>query len=88
MQFRPPPPPQVRDEHPVRRPSRSDRDCPLDTARDRCLRHASGTAVDDGEAQLGDDCTGLRAGEIRPQWPPASLASRRSWRSPKQTLPS
>jgi transposase len=37
MQFRPPLPLEVRGVRPVQRPPRSDRDCPLDTARDRCL---------------------------------------------------
>jgi hypothetical protein len=36
MQFRPPPPLQVKGRRPAHRPSRSHRGCPLDTARDRC----------------------------------------------------
>jgi hypothetical protein len=37
-------PRQVRDAPPAQRPPRSDRDCPLDTAGDRCLWHVAGTA--------------------------------------------
>jgi hypothetical protein len=44
MQFRPSPPPEVRDVRPAQRSSPSDRDCPLDTARDRCLWHVGGTS--------------------------------------------
>jgi hypothetical protein len=44
MQFRLPPPPQVRDRRPDQRPSPSDRDCSLDTARARSFWHADGTA--------------------------------------------
>jgi DDE superfamily endonuclease len=44
MQFRPAPPPQVRAGSPAHRAPPSDRDCPLATARDRCLWHAGGTA--------------------------------------------
>jgi hypothetical protein len=51
MQFRPPPPPQVRGARPAHRPPRSNRDCPLDTARARSLRHAGGTT---GESITGD----------------------------------
>lgn len=42
--FGPPPPPQVRDVRPAYWRLCSDRDCPLDTADDRCLWHAGGTA--------------------------------------------
>jgi hypothetical protein len=49
MQVRPPPPPQVRDACQVQRPSVSDRDCPPDTARDRCLWHVGGTAGEDDD---------------------------------------
>jgi hypothetical protein len=53
MQFRAPPPPQVSGVRPASRPSRSDRDCPPDTAGDRCLWHAGGTAGDnDDRSQL------------------------------------
>src|SRR5215213_6793715 len=51
MQFRAPPPPQVRDRRPVQRPASSDRDCPLDTARDRCLWHAGGTPIENDGAR-------------------------------------
>jgi hypothetical protein len=44
MQFRAAQVVQVSDMCPAPRPSRSDRDCPLDTAGDRCLWHAGGTA--------------------------------------------
>jgi hypothetical protein len=50
MQFRAPPPPQVRDRRPAQRPPSSDRDCPLDTAGDRCLWHAGGTAGENVDA--------------------------------------
>jgi len=36
MQCRAVPAVQVRDARPAQRPASSDRDCPLDTARDRC----------------------------------------------------
>jgi hypothetical protein len=42
---------QVRGGCPPYRPPRSDRDCPLDTAVDRCLWHASGTAGEDDDAR-------------------------------------
>jgi hypothetical protein len=60
---------QVSDQRPAQRPSRSDRDCPLDTAGDRCLWHVGGTAGEydscphvtatapscwEGEARLSD----------------------------------
>jgi hypothetical protein len=35
---------------PAQRSSRSDRGCPLDTARDRCLWHAGGTAGENDDA--------------------------------------
>jgi hypothetical protein len=41
---------QVRRRRPAQRPSPTDRDCPLDTARDRCLWHAGGTAGESGGA--------------------------------------
>jgi hypothetical protein len=70
MQFRPPLEPQVRDPRAVQRPPRSDRDCPLDTAGDRCLWHVGGTA---GE---NDDCSHATVtappqplGEARPRSP-------------------
>src|SRR5215211_5936399 len=50
MQFRPPPPPQVRDGRLAQWPPWSDRGCPLDTARDRCLWHAGGTAGENDDA--------------------------------------
>jgi hypothetical protein len=51
MQFRPPPPPQVRELALSPRSSSSDRECPLDTAGDRCLWHAGGTAGKDDDAR-------------------------------------
>jgi hypothetical protein len=50
MQFRPARPPQVSGVRPALRPSPSDRGCPLDTARARCLWHAGGTAGEDDRA--------------------------------------
>jgi hypothetical protein len=50
MQFRPPPPPQVSAVRPAKRSSPSDRDCPLDTAGDRCLWHVGGTAGENDDA--------------------------------------
>jgi hypothetical protein len=44
MQFRSAQVVQVSGMCPASRPSRTDRDCPLDTARDRCLWHVGGTA--------------------------------------------
>jgi hypothetical protein len=50
MQFRPPPPPQVRDVRPVERPPPVDRECPLRTAGHRCLWHVGGTADEKEDA--------------------------------------
>ena len=63
---------QVSGQCPAQRPSRSDHDRPLQTAGDRCLWHAGGTAGENGDAPhlapaapslarrvrpvLGDDC--------------------------------
>jgi hypothetical protein len=44
MQFRPDLEPEVRCRSPAQRCSPSDRECPLDTAGDRCLWHAGGMA--------------------------------------------
>jgi hypothetical protein len=54
MQFRAAALPQVSAERPAQRPPPSDRDCPWDTARDRCLWHAGGTA---GEHDVGANVT-------------------------------
>jgi hypothetical protein len=51
MQFRPPPPPQVREPEPSATVVSSDRGCPLDTAGDRCLWHAGGTAGENDEGR-------------------------------------
>jgi hypothetical protein len=51
MQFRGSPPPQVMDRRPVQPPDSSDRDCPPDTAGDRCLWHAGGTAGENDSAR-------------------------------------
>ena len=51
MQFRAPPPLQVSAVRPAHRPASSDRECPLDTARDRCLWHVGGTAGTNDDAQ-------------------------------------
>jgi hypothetical protein len=53
MQFRPPPLPQVRAPAPAHRSPSSDRDCPLRTARDRCLWHAGGTAGENDDRSNG-----------------------------------
>jgi hypothetical protein len=50
MQFRPAPPPQVNGPRPVQQSCLSDRDCPLHTARDRCLWHAGGTTGENDDA--------------------------------------
>jgi hypothetical protein len=64
MQFRPPRPPQVRAVRPAQRPPGSDRDCPLDTAGDRCLWHVGGTAGENDDAPTGG--VGSRRGpEVR-----------------------
>ena len=42
---------QVRSDHPARRLSRIDRGSPVDTAGDRCLWHAGGTAEEGDLAQ-------------------------------------
>jgi hypothetical protein len=55
MQFRPPPPPQIREVRPAHRPPRNDRGCPLRTARDRCLWHAGGTAGENDHLTRGGD---------------------------------
>ena len=66
MQFRPRPPPQVRDRRPAQRPPRSDRDCPLDTARARCLWHVGGTAgVNDDRSNVAATAPNS-AGKVRP----------------------
>ena len=51
MQFRAAPPPQVWDRRPAQRPASSDRECPLDTARDRCLWHVGGTTGENDGAR-------------------------------------
>ena len=53
MQFRPALAAQVRRVQPAQRLSPSDRDCPLDTARDRCLWHAGGTAGENDDRATG-----------------------------------
>jgi hypothetical protein len=68
MQFRPPPPPQVRAVHPAQRPPSSDRDCPLDTAGDRCLWHAGGTAGENDAARSWRRRLRARPGGS-PGWP-------------------
>ena len=55
MQFRPPPPPQVKAVSAAHRPTTSDRGCPLDTAGDRCLWHAGGTAGQNDAFPAGGD---------------------------------
>jgi hypothetical protein len=82
MQFRPPPPPQVKEPEPSATVVSSDRDCPLDTARDRCLWHVGGTAGEHEDARTwqrrlpaepeGED---RPAGPLR-RWPAANAARR------------
>ena len=66
MQFRLPPLPQVRSWRPARWSSRSDRDCPLDTAGDRCLWHVGGTAGETGDGSyVAAMAPAARVGEAR-----------------------
>jgi hypothetical protein len=51
MQFRALPKLQVSGVRPAQPPSPSDREYPLDTAGDRCLWHAGGTAGENDEAR-------------------------------------
>jgi hypothetical protein len=51
---------QVRAKRPAQRPSRSDRCCPLDTARDRCLWHVGGTPPMSTMAHTPE--------ELQPRW--------------------
>jgi hypothetical protein len=46
-------PPQVRAPAPAHQSPSSDRDCPLDTAGDRCLWHAGGTAGENHDRSTG-----------------------------------
>jgi hypothetical protein len=70
MQFRPSPPLQVRAVRPAYLPPRSDRDCPLGTARDRCLWHADGTAGENDEARPWRRMAARSArGQVRPWYP-------------------
>jgi hypothetical protein len=55
MQSRVAPLLQVSGQRPAQRPSRSDRECPLDTAGDRCSWHVGGTAGENDDAPLGDN---------------------------------
>jgi hypothetical protein len=45
---------------PASRPSRSDRDCPLDTAYDRCFWHVGGTAGTNDDARACGDGSSVR----------------------------
>jgi hypothetical protein len=51
MQFRPSPEPEVSVRRPAQQRSRSDRECPLDTAGDRCLWHVGGTTKENDDAR-------------------------------------
>jgi hypothetical protein len=62
MQFRASQVAQVRHRGPAQRPSPSDRDCPLHTARDRCLWHVGGTAGEDDSVLRGAVGPTLTAG--------------------------
>jgi hypothetical protein len=81
MQFRLPPPSQVRRERAAKRASPSDRDCPLHTARDRYEWHAGGTAGDNDVAQrwppgCRDPPGALPPGQSVPEWQvPAGAAT-------------
>jgi hypothetical protein len=77
MQFRPPPPSQVRAVGPANRPSRSNRGCPLDTAGDRCLWHAGGMGGENDVARTWRRRLLARPeGEATPSVTIASWASR------------
>ena len=63
---------QVSGMWPASRLSRSDRECPLHTARDRCLWHAGGTAGENADAQAWRRRLPAQPeGEVRPRWPPS-----------------
>jgi hypothetical protein len=83
MQCRAPPLAQVSGVRPAQRPSPSDRDCPLDTAGDRCLWHVGGTAGENNPAITWRSWLPARPqGKGRPRRVAASLPSGRSgaWR--------
>jgi len=65
-----PTPGQVRDVRPAHRPPRSDRGCPLDTARDRCFWHVGGTADENDGSHLAATAPAVLLGEAHPPWPP------------------
>jgi hypothetical protein len=65
MQFRAASLPQVRGGRPAQPPSRSDRDCPPDTARACCLWHAGGTAGENASLARAGNGSQL-VGRIRP----------------------
>src|SRR5215207_5641020 len=83
MQFRPPPPPQVRAR--ARSPTvfSSDRGCPLDTAGVRCLWHVGGTAGENDDAgtwrqqlQLGQ---WVRPVSVTTAWLARAAGARQAW---------
>jgi hypothetical protein len=89
MQFRAAAVPQVRRGQPAQRSFLIDRECPLDTASDRCLWHAGGTA---GESRLLERREDLVVQELTVGVPhggfrPAVVLYQRSAHSPKFTLP-
>jgi hypothetical protein len=73
---------QVREGWPADRPCRSDRECPLHTAGDRCLWHAGGTAGENDDAShlaatalssfVGVLCRGLGDAWCESGWVPPS----------------
>jgi hypothetical protein len=62
MQFRPALAAQVERVQPAQRLSPSDRGCPLDTARARCLWHVGGTAGTNHDLAPDGDGSSLAAG--------------------------
>ena len=70
MQFRPPPPPQVRGGGPAKRPPRSDRDCPLDTARAAAYGTRVAWPARTKMSPLGGDFPTRPEGEVGPRRPP------------------
>jgi hypothetical protein len=66
MQFRAAQLVQVSGMWPASRPSRSDRECPLHTARDRCLWHVGGTPARTTISRLTVTAPARPQGEVRP----------------------
>jgi hypothetical protein len=66
MQFRAAQVVQVSGMWPASRPSRCDRECPLHTARDRCLWHVGGTPARTTMSRLTATAPARPQGEVRP----------------------